>query len=103
MKLYATITGHKQGGQIVEKSQGSNEDMRIIVRDEQGEWFLQVYIDIDNDILYADVETGDGVTKRLVEKKLKGNKQKGECKHAKCEHYGCGNIAEPNSEYCYMH
>jgi len=78
MKLYATIRGFKQNGQAVEKSQGSNDDMRIIIRDEAGEWFLQVYCSNDNGLLVADIETGDGEVKRVVEKQTKGNKQKGE-------------------------
>lgn len=81
MKLYATVRGKKyQDGVFipVEKSQGSNDDMRIIVRDEKGEWFIQLYITNDDGLIVVDAETGDGEVKRLVEKQTKGEKQKGD-------------------------
>lgn len=79
MKLYATVRGQKyQDGAFVpvEKSQGSNDDMRIIIRDEWGEWFLQLYITNDDGFIVADAETGDGEVRRLVEKQARGEKQK---------------------------
>lgn len=99
MKLYATIKARKMGGQEVEKSQGSNEDMRIIVRDETGEWFLQIYISNDNGTIVADAETGDGEIKRLVEKQSNGKSQKGD-RLGVCH---CGYPCVYGTDYCERH
>lgn len=103
MKLYAKIKAHKKQhneGIIVEKGQGTNEYMSILLNDEDGRNLIEIYSEVRGNEIFTSVnDYSTGEKKTFLHELARGEKKKGKhdcdvdckfehmCKGTDCKKY----------------